>query len=334
MSTQSIRSAIFIHSSFRTSSTWIWSKFRANPTIVAYYEYFHERLCSISVNDVEALRPSAWASGHPDVEPYFTEYLPLLRRQGGVSGYQERMAVGQFFPVGGYRGRLSKAEVAYIGLLIANAGRLKRTPFFCCKRSLGRVRALKQGIGGVHFVLRRKLLHQWQSYFRQAEGGNSYFFEMILRVIAVNGHEPYMAILGKFIRERTGYKNGLQFDQLDQDDLFIVFVAFHFYLYVVTLADADLVINTSELVNDQYRRAVEYSVTELTGLGIDLSDARAPSDCPGSLPRNDERMRMEVARLCMRGLEEADKSILQAQSCWQLVDELWADLTLSSNGLR
>jgi hypothetical protein len=160
MRSANISPAIFIHSSFRTSSTWIWSKFRANP------------------------------------------YLPLLRRNGGVDGFQENMTVAKFFPIGGYRGLLSEAEDAYIRLLIANAARLRRTAFFCCKRSLGRTRALKQAIGGVHLVLRRKLLHQWQSYFRQAKGGNPYFFDMILRVIALNEHEPYMAYLGNFIRER------------------------------------------------------------------------------------------------------------------------------------
>lgn len=288
----------------------------------------------MSVNDVEVLRPSAWASGHPDVEPYFTEYLPLLRRNGGVDGFQENMTVAKFFPIGGYRGLLSEAEDAYIRLLIANAARLRRTAFFCCKRSLGRTRALKQAIGGVHLVLRRKHLHQWQSYFRQAKGGNPYFFDMILRVIALNEHEPYMAYLGNFIRERSGCKNDVLLEELSDDDLFIIFLAFHFYLYVVTADDADLVINTSDLVNEDYRCRVERSLEELTGLRIDLSDARDPSDFPRNLPRNGENVRTEVARLCIRALSETDKSVLQTQSCWRLLDELWAELMTVSAGER
>ncbi len=153
----------FIHSSFRTSSTWIWSKFRANRAVVAYYECFHENLQSMSVKDVGEIRPDIWGSGHPFVEPYFIEYLPLigkplLRKRGGVKGFRECMSFANFFPTGGYDGPLSRAEADYINLLSANAARLRRAPYFCCKRSLGRVRALKRATGGVHIVLQRKLL--------------------------------------------------------------------------------------------------------------------------------------------------------------------------------
>jgi hypothetical protein len=196
----------------------MWSKFRASDSIVAYYEYFHERLDSMTVDDVKVFRPSAWLSGHPDVEPYFVEYVPLLRPRGGIAGFQQRMSLATFFPRNGYNGALSKAEEVYIKLLINNASRLRRTPLFCCKRTLGRARALKLAIGGIHLVLRRKLLHQWQSYVGQAKHGNPYFLDVLLQVIALNKHEPYMAILHSFIREHSGARNYVPGANLNEDD--------------------------------------------------------------------------------------------------------------------
>jgi hypothetical protein len=35
---------IFLHSGFRTASTWVWSRFRANTGTLSYYEVFNERL--------------------------------------------------------------------------------------------------------------------------------------------------------------------------------------------------------------------------------------------------------------------------------------------------
>ena len=315
----------FIHSSFRTSSTWIWSKFRADCAVLAYYEYFHEILETISISDVDALRPGAWESRHPDVEPYFVEYLPLLGIRGGVKGFRETMTLAKFFPADGYSGPLSKAEAGYINLLIANAARLRRAPYFCCKRSLGRMRALKRAVGGTHIVLQRKLLHQWHSYSEQAKRGNSYFLNTLLRTVALNEHEPFMAILGNFIRSRVGSRKNTPASELADDDIFVIFVAFHFYLYLLTSNEADFVIRTSDLVNPDYRRIVESELKRLTGVDIDLSDARERIVSPRSLLVNPERARLEIEAFCARALREAGKSVSQVQSCWRLLDQLWAD---------
>jgi hypothetical protein len=321
---------IFIHSSFRTSSTWLWSKFRANRAVVAYYECFHENLQSMSEKDVGEMRPDAWGSGHPDVEPYFIEYLPLIRKplfrkSGGVKRFQECMAFANFFPAAGYDGSLSKAEADYINLLVANAARRRRAPYIFCKRSLGRVRALKRAMGGVHIVLQRKLLDQWCSYSEQARGGNFYFLRTLVRVVALNEHEPFMAFLGDFIRSLPGGSKDIQASELDNDDLFVVFVALHFYLYLLTLDDANLVIKASDLVNADYRRTVESQLLGFTGLTIDLSDAREGIRMPRRLLFDREKVRPEIERLCARALLEADRSVSQAEGCRHLLDELWAD---------
>ena len=323
MGSANIFAPIFIHSSFRTSSTWIWSKFRADPAVVAYYECFHESLQSFSAIDVERLRPNIWDSGHPQMQPYFLEYLPLLRKEGGVAGFEQSMAFERFFPLKGYNGSLSRAEKAYVKRLIGRATYPQRTPCLTCKRSLGRLRALKRLVGGTHIVLQRQLLQQWRSYREQARLGNFYFLAKLLHTIALNEHEPFIAFLGDFIRNRPGGTADIVNSELDNDDLFVAFVAFHFYLYLITSDDCDLVIRTSDLPDPDYRHAIENLLGSFTGLAIDFGDAREWFISPSDLLRSVEKARRSVEELCDRALHDADKSSSQAEACWPLLKELY-----------
>ena len=314
---------IFIHSSFRTSSTWIWSKFRADPAVLAYYECFHESLQYISAAQVEALRPSVWESGHPGMEPYFMEFLPLLRKEGGVAGFERGMAFDRFFPASGYNGPLSRAENAYIKRLIARGARLRRTPCLACKRSLGRLRALKRSMGGTHIVLQRQLLQQWRSYREQVKFGNPYFLDKLLHTIAISQQEPFIAFLSDFIRAQHGGGVDIVSSGLDNDDLFVVFVAFHFYLYLLTMDDSDIVIRTSDLPDPDYRRVTERQIERCTGLAIDLGDAKEPAVSARDLLHDVEKVRRRIEELCDRAQHDANKSTAQAEACRPLLKELY-----------
>jgi hypothetical protein len=314
---------IFIHSSFRSSSTWIWSKFRADPALTTYYEYFHERLQFVSAKEIEGWSPAIWESGHPDLEPYFVEYLPLLRKKGGVAGFEQSMAFDRFFPAKGYDGSLTGAETAYLNRLIAHATRLNRTACLTCKRSLGRMRALKRFSGGTHILLQRKLLPQWRSYREQARLGNSYFLDTVLRIIALNQREPFIALLGDFVRTRQGGSADIVSSKLDSDDHFVAFVALHFYLYLLTLDDSDLVIRTSELSDPDYRQTTESLLRSRTGLTIDLSDAREWKVAPGDVLHDVEKVRGRIEEFCDRARRSANRSALQAEACWPLLKDLY-----------
>jgi hypothetical protein len=317
------RPPIFIHSGFRSSSTWIWSKLRADPAVVAYYECFHENLQFMSAGDIKAFPPSVWKSGHPRMEPYFMEYLPLVRQEGGIAGFEQSMAFERFFPVQGYYGSLSRAEKTYVKRLIACATRVRRTACLTCKRSLGRVRALKRAVGGIHIMLQRNFLQQWRSYREQINLGNPYFSNMLLRTIALNQHEPFIALLGDFVRSQPGGAGDIVSSELENDDLFVVFVAFHFYLYLLTSDDCDLVIRTSGLPEPDYRQTTERLLAGLTGLAIDLGDAQESAVSPGDLLHNVEKVRRRVEEFRERAQRSANKSASQAESCWPLLKDLY-----------
>jgi hypothetical protein len=257
------------------------------------------------------------------MEPYFMEFLPLLRRRGGVAGFERSMAFERFFPASGYDGSLSRAEDAYVKRLIARGTRLRRIPCLACKRSLGRLRALKRSVGGTHIVLQRQLLHQWRSYREQVKFGNSYFLKTLLRTIALNRQEPFIAFLGDFVRNLPGGSADIVSSELDNDDLFAVFVAFHFYLYVLTLDDSDLMIRTSDLPDPDYRRATENLLESLTGLSIDLGDARESAVLPWEPLNNVEKVRRNIDELCDRARRHANKGAAQAEACRPLLKELY-----------
>jgi hypothetical protein len=86
------------------------------------------------------------------------------------------------------------------------------------------------------------------------------------------------------------------------------------------------VIKTSELVNEDYRNVVERILMELTGLRIDLSDAREAGYMPHSLPIREKRVRMEIERLATLALRQVDESFSSPNGGRQLLDEIWGEL--------
>ena len=261
---------VFLHSSFRTGSTWLWQKLRGAPTTLAFYEIFHETLATLSVNDTRTLNATRWNSRHPAGCPYFLEFMPLLEPRGGVAGFDASMSYDSFIPDGGPDGELRSIEKAYVDRLVATAWSKKRIPVLSCTRSLGRARALKRAVPGRTIVLHRNLFHQWSSYCSQAEAGNPFFLETVHRTISAATHDPFMRHVSDWFD-----CNG---QPLAQEDLFQVFVVLHLYLHAIAFDAADLVVDLTEIATDSLvRRGVEANLTEMLRHEIDLSDVR--HDC-------------------------------------------------------
>jgi hypothetical protein len=75
------KNPIFIHSLFRTGSTYIWNKFRQNPKYVCYYEPFHHVLADVTKAGIgSTLTTDFDAVGHPRLDRYYlSEYERLLQ---------------------------------------------------------------------------------------------------------------------------------------------------------------------------------------------------------------------------------------------------------------
>lgn len=317
--------AVFVHSSFRTSSTWIWTRFRAAAGTLAYYEYFNEVLGGITAEAIESLHSDIWRSRHPAADPYFREFLPLLRPTGGVGLFDPAMAFGSFFPETGYDGALPIAEAGYVEQLLAHASHAAKTPILTCTRSLGRTRALRRRFGGTHLMLRRRLFHQWNSYSGQARTGNPYFLSTIFETIFASPQVPFLSILGEFVRSRSGYDPGRSTLGLDDDDVFVVFVALHVFLLVSVAPDSDLIIETGRLHEPNYSLWVEGRISQSTGLMVDLRGATERIDMPRQALLDPGRARVEIARLNDVMLDAITADDNQRAMCAEMEDELWID---------
>jgi hypothetical protein len=260
---------VFIHSSWRTASTWLWSRLRQAPTAIAYCEFFHERLTACTIEDLRGNDFATWNSKHPEAAPYFLEFAPLIEPDGAVRGYHPSMAIDRFLPAGGPQGALSLAERAYVEGLIENATRLRKIPVLTDTRTLGRLDALAKAFSGHHVLLVRNLFHQWASYSEQCAGGNRYFLDMLFMTVEASRHDPFVALIADWFADQNRTETSASVFQL--------FLVFHLYLYAHAYDAANCVIDVNKIAADpEARRAAEASLSDCVQFPIDLSDARTP----------------------------------------------------------
>ncbi len=240
---------VFVHSSWRTSSTWLWAKLRQAPTTIAYCEIFHERLEALTIDYLRENDFSRWNSKHPEGAPYFLEFAQIFDGDGAVRGFDRSMATERFIPQNGLAGLLGAAERAYVEGLIDCAYARRKIPVLTDTRTLGRFAALADTFPGRHVLLVRNAFHQWGSYTEQ--------------------WAPFVRLLSDWFADKDGSPNSAATFQL--------FLLFHLYLYAHAFDAADLVVDVNRVAADpEHRAAIEENLSDYVRSPIDLSDARAP----------------------------------------------------------
>lgn len=151
---------IFLHSLFRTGSTYVFDKFRSNPDYYCYYEPFNESLANYS--KVKALstgdKAQYSAMRHPVHEKdYFYEY-PFNANGEGVPFFKKKFSFDLFC--------LNEKEddidlKRYLDHLVKYAQ--KRPVFQFCRSSL-RTSWLKKNFASTNIYLVRDPRDQWMSY--------------------------------------------------------------------------------------------------------------------------------------------------------------------------
>ncbi len=151
---------IFIHSLFRTGSTYIFDKFRSNPDYYCYYEPFNESLVHYSKTKALSVGDQAQYSAmrHPVHErDYFYEY-PFNENGEGVPFFKKKFSFDLFC--------LDEKEdeidlMQYLDHLVKYAQ--KRPVFQFCRSSL-RTGWLKNKFSSTNIYLTRDPRDQWMSY--------------------------------------------------------------------------------------------------------------------------------------------------------------------------
>ena len=257
---------IFLHSGFRTASTWVWSRFRANTGTLSYYEVFNERLADLTFQTALALNGQIWHSKHPPVKNYFEEFIPLIQNGRGIFLYQKNMSSDWFIPQGGMGGTLRQEEFLYCQLLVKYAEQTGKVPVLSATRSLGRVPALSRAVPGTHVLIYRNLFKQWCSFTEQDEIGNPYFLKTISQQLQAESAPPeFAAVLAEFPPASASARD---------ENLFVCFVLLHLYLYSHARPACDLVMDITAMATDPAcATALEQEVLARHGLSVDLSGA-------------------------------------------------------------
>jgi hypothetical protein len=258
---------VFLHSSYRTSSTWIWSKLRAVPSVFAYYEYFHCYLNDMTLERINTIKIDTDVNAHPPGAPYFIEFAGLLNKDpsSGIEGYERSMAQERFIPSEGIQRALSPAEIQYVGRLIAYAQSNLKTPVLTCVRTLGRVGSLARAFGGRHILLHRNLVHQWGSYCDIHRHGHPYFIETCDTLLKLHTRDPIFLMVDELFRDRV--------TDPQSESMFLAFLAMHLYLYGTAVDYCDIVIDVNAVAKNREARAkAEADLADCVGAPVSLAD--------------------------------------------------------------
>ncbi|MBI3775770.1 MAG: hypothetical protein HY273_09500, partial [Gammaproteobacteria bacterium] len=153
---------IFIHSLFRSGSTYLFEAFRRSADRYwCYQEPLNELLRHIDSRPEVLLEIHAEMSvllRHPKLDkPYFWEFHEIRKEIAGL--FRKRFCYDDFFPA---KDADCTELKAYLGALIQNA---QGRPVFQCCRSFGRSRFAKKEVkNSVHIYLWRNPRDQWWSY--------------------------------------------------------------------------------------------------------------------------------------------------------------------------
>jgi hypothetical protein len=274
---------VFIYSGYRTSSTWLWSKFRKDEKACAYYEPFNEILAGLKPDAILSARPDSWRSHHPGDAAYMAEYGPLLGNDPGVPLFPHGDPNGQrYVGAKGVDGPLDPDVFAYVSNLITSAQARGRVPLLACTRMLGRAAGLSSAFGGCHILLIRNLFQQWCSYSGQLRFGNDYFFQKLHDSFNIGPRNKYISFLSGFFSESEIADFSLWMNPINHDRIFCYFTAFHAYFLMNARRKADIIIDANRLVRlgISYQEEIASLVAARTGLRIDLADVRESVDYP------------------------------------------------------
>ncbi len=272
--------AIFLHSSWRAASTYVWAKFRQRPDAYCYFEPLNEHLCALTEEVINGFVPWSFAN-HPALEaPYLEEFRPLIGARRGIPDFPAHLTFGQYCAASD--DSLPELE-SYLAHLAKLAGRLGRRPVYGFVRTDLRLAWFRVRMPGTHIFIRREPRRQFMSMLRQAVQGNPYFLQRGVVILRHNMEAPAFAPLLAAIElptllDSSGLREAFRGRLVDESILRRLYFIFYFmWLLSRRLGEPQchLVIDIDRLsMDNSYRREIEGRLCQLVGMAISFADCR------------------------------------------------------------
>jgi glycosyltransferase involved in cell wall biosynthesis len=315
---------VFLHSLFRTGSTYIWNKFRQNRHYYCYYEPFHQGLAEITAENIEALLTRDFESvNHPPLDKYYLyEYKPLLdHRHEGLPFFKKSFSFDEFC----FRDSENPDLVKYIDYLLVGAG--KKIPVLQFNRSSLRVRWFKKYYPGArHIYLVRNPADQWSSYFEVTrKAKESIFLVMDLLIASINSgdgdFQPLSALLPLIRYHHEKLTNELTIYRLIEpsyslEEKYTIF----YYIWLKSLLEnvfyADFILDINRLSDDtQYRKTFEDYICQPGEAAVDFRDAAVRT-------YNELPLDKEIMTAIETDIQQVIFSTLAQKQKQQLIDKI------------
>ncbi len=269
-------SPVFIHSMFRSGSTYLFNVFRRSPN--GYWCYQEPENEALWHSDDWQLGDTADKNRqlrHPLLDkPYFYEFFHLKNEIKAL--YKKEFSYDHFF-----RDETSQ-DVDFRDYLTLLLERANGRPVLQFCRSFGRLRLLAADFPGVHIFLWRNPWDQWWSY-----KVNAYFETANLLIVnGTNVPELFLKIrklIGIPEFHDQSVTNEFEYyraRRLRPEESYLLFYALWSYALLQSIGAVQCSLNIDRLSDsDSYRQEMLASLSELGIGGIDFSDCKVARGC-------------------------------------------------------
>ncbi|MGQ9500424.1 MAG: hypothetical protein ACUVQ6_08865, partial [Dissulfurimicrobium sp.] len=267
---------IFIHSLWRSGSTYIFNVFRRSQGgYWCYQEPLHETALLAKDNPSSLLqhpRETIKLLRHPPIDtPYFHELYEVASES--LAHLTKHAIYDAYFETESEDGQNG---ISYFRALIEAA---KGIPVIQECRTSARISLIKNKLGGVHIYLWRNPWDQWWSY-KVAD-----YFDVVNQLIINSQTHPHeIAYLRKEIDFREFHDDNIMHEfewfsklRLSPEHSYLVFYTLWCLALKSGIQNADVILNIDRLSDSlEYRSQFKQHLTELSVTGLDFSDCHVP----------------------------------------------------------
>ncbi len=295
---------IFLHSLFRTGSTYLWNKFRQVDRYYCFYEPLHQVMAKLTPENITYMMTRDFkAVHHPELEKYYLfEYKSLLKEgQTGIPYFKKGFSYDQFC-----LNDENPEFKQYIDYLID--GSRGKIPVLKFTRTAFRSKWFKKNYpDSLNIYLVRNPRDQWQSYYDLFRRTNySGFFLMDLIIASLNKDSEDFLPLSRNIplvcyrhpqqdKENDFYRIALSIYP-DEEKYFIFYYTW-FNAFLKNALQSDLIIDINRLTEDPvYNEEITlflkgYGITDINFSDAEIEEYSSYALSPEIMAKIEEEVR-------------------------------------------